>query len=259
MDMEQDVEMQGHTMLQQLIFLFLQRTKMTLPKRLEMKLKKRRKRNAKRWRGRFWEEIEKEAESEEKEWLILKGEQTLKRLKLEKDTLRLKYEKKIGNMRKKRFVHHSKEKLRQLISTKWESGLEEHEVEGKGRCVFATRFFNQGEFVCQYLGEYITLKEGKDREAEYEKDPSIGSFMFFVGQGRSSICIDATAEAPGMGRLISHSRLLPNLVSKCETIGGVQHVYFRALEDIFPGEELKYDYGEHRQEVLDDLPWLPES
>ena len=238
-----------------------------LPQQLQKMLDDRRKKEAKshknyRRRCRARQQKQKQREMlrlQQKETQKLQREATLNRLKREHETFKSRYEESLGEVRRKRFVPHSREQLHYLIQNNSEEGLVERKVDGKGRCIFATRFFNKGQFVCNYLGEYITNAEGKEREREYAKDPEIGSFLFFVQEGRKRFCIDATAEAPGMGRLISHSRLLPNLHQKLEPIENKQHVYFRASEDIFPGEELKYDYGETRQEVLDELSWFEES
>lgn len=43
----------------------------------------------------------------------------------------------------------------------------------------ATRVFHEGEYVVEYAGELISEKLAKEREAEYKKDPAIGSFMFY--------------------------------------------------------------------------------
>ena len=56
-------------------------------------------------------------------------------------------------------------------------------TEEKGRGVVATRHFAQGEFVVEYIGELISDSEARAREAEYKKDPSVGSFMFFFAHG----------------------------------------------------------------------------
>lgn len=59
-------------------------------------------------------------------------------------------------------------------------------TEEKGRGVIATRTFSPGEFVVEYIGELISGSEARAREAEYNKDPSVGSFMFFFSYGYSA-------------------------------------------------------------------------
>lgn len=36
-------------------------------------------------------------------------------------------------------------------------------------------------------------------------------------------------------------------------------LYFVALRNIAPGEELSYDYGDRRKDVIKDNPWLLEK
>ena len=51
-------------------------------------------------------------------------------------------------------------------------------TKGKGRAVFVTRLFKQGEFVCEYSGELLTYQQAKERE-KYQKRQSVGSFMYY--------------------------------------------------------------------------------
>ena len=52
-------------------------------------------------------------------------------------------------------------------------------IKGKGRGVIATRDFMKGDFVVEYAGDLIDLATAKVRELKYEKDPSVGCYMFF--------------------------------------------------------------------------------
>lgn len=42
-------------------------------------------------------------------------------------------------------------------------------------------------------------------------------------------------------------------------IGSTPHLIFLAKDHINIGEELSYDYGERRQEILENHPWLASS
>ena len=55
----------------------------------------------------------------------------------------------------------------------------------KGRGIAATKFFEQGEFVVEYAGDLLDIPTALAIEAEYYKDPEIGSYMFFFKVGRS--------------------------------------------------------------------------
>lgn len=67
--------------------------------------------------------------------------------------------------------------------------------------------------------------------------------------------IDATAESPSLGRLINHS-LNGNLETRILDDHGVPRLCFFAKRDINIGEQLTYNYGEDRRNVLKALPWL---
>ena len=68
--------------------------------------------------------------------------------------------------------------------------------------------------------------------------------------------IDATSDDGSVGRLINHDKISPNLVMKPVVIRNKPRVVFFASKDIQIGEELSYDYGERRKDVVRDLEWL---
>ena len=71
--------------------------------------------------------------------------------------------------------------------------------------------------------------------------------------------IDATDETGRYGRLVNHSRLAPNLMTKVILNGkSPPRLVLVAKQDIEPGTELLYDYGDHSKESLAVHPWLAE-
>ena len=70
------------------------------------------------------------------------------------------------------------------------------------------------------------------------------------------MCIDATTEDETFGRLINHGKKDANLVMKVFLVNNAPRVVFLASRDIAIGDELLYDYGEKRKEVLQENPWL---
>lgn len=73
-----------------------------------------------------------------------------------------------------------------------------------------------------------------------------------------SVCccsVDATAESDRLGRLVNHSRN-GNLSTKTVLINDTPHLVLIAKEDIRPGEEVTYDYGDRSKESLRFHPWL---
>lgn len=72
-----------------------------------------------------------------------------------------------------------------------------------------------------------------------------------------NICfsVDATAESDRLGRLVNHSRN-GNLTTKTVVIDNNPHLVLIAKEDIQPGEEVTYDYGDRSKVSLRFHPWL---
>ena len=68
--------------------------------------------------------------------------------------------------------------------------------------------------------------------------------------------MDATKETGRLGRLVNHSKTKSNVVTKTVEVDGTPYLCLMASRDIAVGEELLYDYGERRKEVVDSLPWL---
>jgi [histone H4]-lysine20 N-methyltransferase SETD8 len=88
------------------------------------------------------------------------------------------------------------------------------DLPGRGRGVMATRNFVRGEVVCDYHGELLGHQEGK---ARYEASPENASgFMFAFRHRGKKLWLDATAEQPGVGRLINHSRCHANVSKSCD-------------------------------------------
>ena len=68
--------------------------------------------------------------------------------------------------------------------------------------------------------------------------------------------IDATTESGRYGRLVNHSRVSPNCVTKVVMVSEVPRLILVAKHAISPGEELLYDYGDRSKESLKAHPWL---
>lgn len=129
-------------------------------------------------------------------------------------------------------------------------------TEDKGRGIFATMPIKKGMPVLEYCGELISADEGKNRDKEYEKDPSKGCYLLFFKAKDKNWCVDATQESERKGRLVNHSKKNPNLIARVHLHKGFPRVILTALCDIAVGQELLYDYGERRKDVLKDHSWL---
>ena len=73
-------------------------------------------------------------------------------------------------------------------------------VEGKGRGVIATKDFNKNEFIVEYAGDLIPVKEAKKREAMYASEQLHGGFMYHFRSLDKPLCIDATDETGRLGK-----------------------------------------------------------
>ena len=56
--------------------------------------------------------------------------------------------------------------------------------------------------------------------------------------------------------MINHSKKSANALPKVFTVDGNPRLCLIAMRDIDVGEELLYDYGERRKDILDANPWL---
>ncbi|XP_075215284.1 SET domain containing 8 [Lycorma delicatula] len=158
--------------------------------------------------------------------------------------------------RTKKVVLEEKQRhLEEAVLSKCEDGLEVRIFEGKGRGVVATRVFCKGEFVVEYAGELISLDEAKKREQMYAHDQNTGCYMYYFTHKNIHFCVDATPESDRLGRLVNHSRF-GNLITKTVVVEDQPHLVLIAKEDIRPGDEITYDYGDRSKESLYYHPWL---
>lgn len=129
----------------------------------------------------------------------------------------------------------------------------------KGRGVYAAQKLQIGDFIVEYAGELMTVKDGESREKAYSEDPAIGSYIYFINFKEKKYCIDATKESGRYGRLLNHSKLKPNCKTRLvEYPNGVPRLIIEAIKDIKVDEELLYDYGDRSEKSLKIHPWLKE-
>ncbi|XP_064551150.1 histone-lysine N-methyltransferase Set8 [Drosophila montana] len=146
-------------------------------------------------------------------------------------------------------------KLEQAVLEERCEGLQVRHFMGKGRGVVAIRRFKRNEFVVEYVGDLIAISEATERERRYALDENAGCYMYYFKHKNQQYCIDATIDTGKFGRLINHSRN-GNLMTKVVVIKQRPHLVLLAKDDIEPGEELTYDYGDRSKESLLHHPWL---
>ncbi|CDQ91938.1 unnamed protein product, partial [Oncorhynchus mykiss] len=67
-------------------------------------------------------------------------------------------------------------------SRKSKAELKAKHIEGKGRGVFAVRYFKKGKFVIEYHGDLMHLADAKERGALYAQDPGTGCYMYYFSK-----------------------------------------------------------------------------
>ncbi|KAJ8380259.1 hypothetical protein SKAU_G00010370 [Synaphobranchus kaupii] len=147
------------------------------------------------------------------------------------------------------------QRIEDLIQKGIEEGLQVKHIDGKGRGVFASRSFRKGEFVVEYHGDLLQIKDAKQREEEYGQNPTTGCYMYYFQYLSKTYCVDATKETDRLGRLINHSKN-GNCQTKLQDINEKPHLILVASRDIEEGEELLYDYGDRSKEAIAAHPWL---
>jgi histone-lysine N-methyltransferase SETD8 len=137
----------------------------------------------------------------------------------------------------------------------------------KGEGTFAVNHIEKGAIVCEYQGELISEEDFLHKGGKHFP-PDIDDWscaqtnyvFFFKSPDRfgnlKTWGIDADA-GTGPGRKINHSIKNKNvkpIVVKSDP--DKPQLFFTALRDIMPGEELLYDYGEREKDALEKYPFL---
>eukprot|EP01134_Creolimax_fragrantissima_P001842 CFRG1842T1 len=148
--------------------------------------------------------------------------------------------------------------LEKQILSQDESHLEVYEDEVKGKGLRVNKSMTRGEFICEYSGDLVDTAEAKRRDDIYSGRPEkYGSYMYHFKMNNQRYCVDATV-AGRFGRLINHSAKSANVFTRALMVDTTPRLCFFALRDIKVGEELQYDYGDRRKEIIRSMPWLQE-
>ena len=135
-----------------------------------------------------------------------------------------------------------------------ETGLERQlgGVDPFGYGVFATQDFFEGDYVCQYKGDWLTVESAKYLEEKGYRKPEYQMYVERRGGGGFYInqVVDASEPcyALTMGRNINHSIANANVVQRLfqDKTRKFACIYFKALRHIKKGEEILYNYGDTR-------------
>ncbi|KAG0495793.1 hypothetical protein HPP92_000484 [Vanilla planifolia] len=152
---------------------------------------------------------------------------------------------------------HRKEYIRYKLSKAWK-----HLVVYKSGIhalgLYTSQFIARGAMVVEYVGEIVGLRVADKRETEYQSGGRLQckSACYFFRIDKEHI-VDATRKG-GIARFVNHS-CLPNCVAKIISIRNDKKVVFSAERDIFPGEEITYDYHFNREDEGKRIPCLCKS
>ncbi|PKA62451.1 Histone-lysine N-methyltransferase ATX2 [Apostasia shenzhenica] len=119
--------------------------------------------------------------------------------------------------------------------------------------LYTSQFFAQGAMVVEYVGEVVGLRVADKRETEYQSGRQLQckSACYFFRIDTEHI-IDATRKG-GIARFVNHS-CQPNCVAKIISIRNDKKVIFLAERDIYPGEEITYDYHFNHEDEGKKIP-----
>ncbi|XP_020536500.2 uncharacterized protein LOC105637593 isoform X1 [Jatropha curcas] len=119
--------------------------------------------------------------------------------------------------------------------------------------LYTSRFICRGEMVVEYVGEIVGQRVADKRENEYQcgRKLQYKSACYFFRIDKEHI-IDATQKG-GIARFVNHS-CLPNCVAKVISVRTEKKVVFFAERDIYPGEEITYDYHFNHEDEGKKIP-----
>lgn len=121
-----------------------------------------------------------------------------------------------------------------------------------GRGIETSKPFRASEYVATYKGSLLNKVDAELIEIEYANNGEDMCYTHYFRWNEKVYCYDGTNDDGSFGRLINHSRLNPNIQPKVEIIRDKPYIYFKAINNIPAGTELRYDYGDRKT----DLSWL---
>ncbi|KAG8375823.1 hypothetical protein BUALT_Bualt10G0140400 [Buddleja alternifolia] len=119
--------------------------------------------------------------------------------------------------------------------------------------LYTSQFISLGAMVVEYVGEIVGLRVADRRESEYHSGKNLQhkSACYFFRIDKEYI-IDATRKG-GIARFVNHS-CKPNCVAKVISVRNEKKVVFIAERDIYPGEEITYDYHFNHEDEGEKIP-----
>ncbi|XP_048044044.1 N-lysine methyltransferase KMT5A-A-like [Megalobrama amblycephala] len=144
-------------------------------------------------------------------------------------------------VRKKR-IKPEQDAKEHILSDKDKAFIEGRQINTfKGRGVFALEHIELSTFVVEDRGILSQSKHVEDVE---------GNYLFDFTWNGTRYCTDATKVDGSLGRLLNDDHRNPNCKVKTLIVDGRPHLCLFSIRDIFPDEEVTYNYGDS------SWPWL---
>jgi hypothetical protein len=119
--------------------------------------------------------------------------------------------------------------------------------------LYTSQFISRGAMVVEYVGEIVGVRVSDRREKEYQSGRKLqyksACYFFKIDKEHN---IDATRKG-GIARFVNHS-CSPNCVAKIISVRTERKVVFFAERDIYPGEEITYDYHFNNEDEGKKIP-----
>ncbi|XP_041849327.1 uncharacterized protein LOC121645082 [Melanotaenia boesemani] len=138
--------------------------------------------------------------------------------------------------RRRRRKSPDQEALEHIVQGEDKASLERRFInQYKGTGVFTREHIEPKSFVVEYRGVFSRSEGADDKNNKYVFD--------FMWNGKQ-YCIDASKEDGTLGRLVNDDHEHPNCKVKRIMVNGRPHLCLFAVREIFPGEEITYNYGD---------------
>uniref|UniRef100_A0A3P8TAJ8 SET domain-containing protein n=1 Tax=Amphiprion percula TaxID=161767 RepID=A0A3P8TAJ8_AMPPE len=120
--------------------------------------------------------------------------------------------------------------------------LEERFIDSlKGKGVFSHKTIEPSSFVVEYRGKIICHK---NKRPENRRGDTVNGFLYEFSWKGTQWCVDASKEDGSLGRLVNDDHTSPNCEVRKVLCEGKPHLCLFAVEEISPGEEITYSYGD---------------
>ncbi|XP_048042666.1 histone-lysine N-methyltransferase, H3 lysine-36 specific-like isoform X3 [Megalobrama amblycephala] len=140
------------------------------------------------------------------------------------------------NMVRKKRIKPEQDAKEHILSDKDKAFIKGRQINTfKGRGVFALEHIESSTFVVEYRGILSQSKHVEDVE---------GNYLFDFTWNGTRYCIDATKVDGSLGRLLNDDHRNPNCKVKTIIVDGRPHLCLFSIRDIFPDEEVTYNYGD---------------